>query len=76
MPSVNQIFIVDKPGKFPNFTLHQRLHIISSAHNVQHANNHIVELFEEIALMTRRCITTGRALSPFQTGRFLETLLG
>ena len=56
-----KIFTADKPGrmntKFSNFTLHHRLFIKSSAHNVQHTNNnkwqYIEELFEEDSLMTR-----------------------
>ena len=43
--------------KFYNFTLHHRLFIKTSAHNIQHTNNkkwqYIVELFEEDSLMTR-----------------------
>ena len=57
-------FIADKPGrmntKFSSFTLHHRLFLKSSVHNVQHINNNkwqcIVELFEEDWLMTEGII--------------------
>ena len=63
MKNVNYTsFIADKPGwmktKFSNFTLHYRLFMKGSAHNVQHTNNkkwtYIVESFEEDSLMTRK----------------------
>ena len=54
-----KIFTADKPGwmntKFSNSTVHHRLFIKSSAHNVQHTNNKkqlLKKLFEEDSLMT------------------------
>ena len=57
----NKMFPADKAGrmntKFSNFTLHHRLFITSSEHNVQHTNNTkwqcTVERLEEDSLMTR-----------------------
>ena len=54
-------FTTEKPGKMNtmifNFTLHHRLFIKSSAHNVHHTNNKnvqfILEMFEEDSLMIR-----------------------
>ena len=55
------ILIVDEPGrmntKLSNVTLHQRLFIKRSPHNVQHTNSkmwqYITKLFEEDSLKTR-----------------------